>query len=255
MITILIVDDEREIVENVYEVVSKEFSEKYTIVQSDMSRQAKEILQTQVVDILLTDIRMPGFTGFDLSAIAKENNSECRVIFLTGYNDFDYAYQALKDGCDDFILKTGTNQDIIDSINKVILSIAEYKARQDLLLEAQRLKQLSQPSEGTQTDVIASVKTFIWNNIGQDISLNMLAKTVYLHPAYLSRIFKQETGVTITEYLVHARIEKSKELLLGTQHKVQDIATMVGVDSAVYFGRIFKKEVGMTPQEYRHQDL
>lgn len=257
MITILIVDDEQEIVENLFDVLSSEFKEGYTVLKSSIPRQAKEILQTQVIDILLTDINMPAFTGFDLSEIAKQNNEECRVIFLTGHNDFDYAYKALKNGCDDFVLKTGLEKDIIISMQKVIDSIAQFKQNQELLLEAQRLKQLSKPSEkgDIDKDIIGQVKRYIWDNIDKEISLNILAENVFLHPAYLSRVFKQETKITITEYLLSARIQKAKELLMNTQHKVQDISTMVGIDSAVYFGRIFKKEVGVTPQEYRHTHI
>jgi two-component system, response regulator YesN len=253
MITILIVDDEEEVLFTLHDIVSKQKSEEMTLLTSTFSQQAKDLLQTQVIDILISDINMPGLNGFDLSVIAKKNNPQCRVIFITGYDNFEYAYNALKGGCDDFILKINSEAEIFNSISKTIVEIKKEKKLLEAAMNLERLNQLSKPASQdiNKSDPIAYVKNYIWTNFNKEISLNLLASTVYLHPAYLSRLFKQTTNVTITDYLSHVRIEKAKELLLEAHMKIQDISHAVGIESPVYFGRIFKKETGLTPQEYR----
>lgn len=256
MITILIVDDEEEVLDTIFDIVQKKKTEEMTLFKSTISQHAKDLLQTQVVDILISDINMPGLNGFDLSKIAKENNPQCRVIFITGFNNFEYAYSALKGGCDDFILKINSEAEILQSISKTIAQIKTEKKQLEAVWNLEKLNQLSKPVENDmdKQDPITYVKNYIWNHIDKEISLNLLASIVYLHPAYLSRIFKQTTNITITEYLSNARMEKAKKLLTETNMKIQDISLSVGIDSPIYFGRLFKKETSMTPLEFRQHN-
>lgn len=255
MLTILIVDDEKEIVDNIYRLVSEKYEESHMILKTSVSRAAKEILQTQVVDILLSDIRMPCLNGFDLARIAKENNDQCKIIFLTGFQEFDYVYEAIKLGCSDFVLKINSDREILETLEKNIEEVKQEEEKRELLLYAEKMKQYKKPVNKNGTDPVKFIKNYIWKNLDKEITLNKLARMVYLNPSYLSRLFRQETGVTITEYLLEVKIQQAKELLWETDLKIQDIALKLGIDSSAYFGRIFKKAVGCTPQEYRNQNF
>lgn len=255
MLTILIVDDEKEIVDNIYRMVLGKYGEQHTILKTSVSRSAKEMLQTQVIDILLSDIRMPSLTGFDLAEIAKENNKMCKVIFLTGYQEFDYVYKAIRLGCNDFVLKINSDQEILDILDKNIKEVRQEEEERELLLYAERVRHFQKPKVGTEEDPVTFIKNYIWENTDKEISLNRLAKMVYFNPSYLSRTFKQETGITITEYLLEVKIQKAREMLWETDLKVQEIALKLGIDSSAYFARIFKKAVGCSPQEYRNQNF
>ena len=103
--------------------------------------------------------------------------------------------------------------------------------------------------------MVDKIKTYIWEHVSEDISLITLSELVYMNPAYLSRYFRQETGSSITEFLLEVRVEQAKQLLADPHNKVQDIAGRLGIESASYFIRIFKKKMGVTPQEYRRQIL
>lgn len=253
MISMLIVDDEMEILDELFALISSARND-IRVLKTSISREAKEILETDVIDVLLTDIKMPGINGFELSEIARLNNT-CKIVYLTGYNDFQYAYNAIKLGCNDFILKNAGRREILVSINKLLIDIEKGKIERELLLEAERIKQLSQPQHKTEQNIIEYIKSYIWDSIGETITLNGLSEMVYFSPAYLSRTFKSTAGVTITEYLTHARIEKAKQLLLESNMKVQDIAERVGINAPAYFGRLFKRETGVTPQEFRQSHL
>ncbi|WP_135556168.1 helix-turn-helix domain-containing protein [Paenibacillus cymbidii] len=87
------------------------------------------------------------------------------------------------------------------------------------------------------------------------LSLTFVADKLNLNPAYLSRIFKEYTGVTFTDYVTRARVLRSKELLLHTELKVQDISEQLGYAKVTHFIKLFKEMNGITPGEYRKQHI
>ncbi|MFB9326135.1 response regulator [Paenibacillus aurantiacus] len=101
------------------------------------------------------------------------------------------------------------------------------------------------------TSVVEAVKQFIQAHYGHDLTRNALAETVYLHPDYLARLFKKETGVSLGSYVIQTRISAAKQLLETSKHSVYAIASKVGYDNYSYFSKLFKQEVGCTPNEYK----
>ncbi len=100
-------------------------------------------------------------------------------------------------------------------------------------------------------DVLEKVTMYIEDHIGEDLTLTRLADISYLNPSYLSRIFKQKYGNSLTEYISSRRIQEAKKQLAETTKKIHDIALDVGYLSVPSFNRVFKKMVGMSPVEYR----
>jgi two-component system response regulator YesN len=83
------------------------------------------------------------------------------------------------------------------------------------------------------------------------LSLIRLSEQVRLNPSYLSRLYRQTTGVTLSDFIDHERIALAKELPSGAYVHVQDVAQQTGYESAMSFTRFFKKNTGHSPQEYR----
>lgn len=103
---------------------------------------------------------------------------------------------------------------------------------------------------------VFEVKKYIEKNYGKDnLSTKILADQVYLTPSYLSALFKKETGKTISEYIIDARIEKSKDYLMDSKLKLFEVAKNVGYNDANYYAKVFKKLVGMNPSKYREKYL
>ncbi|MBB6729473.1 response regulator [Cohnella zeiphila] len=98
---------------------------------------------------------------------------------------------------------------------------------------------------------VQKIKAIISRAYMENVSVSKLAEEVYLSPNYISLIFKQETGESITEYVTKVRMEAAKELLKSPDLKILDIAEMVGFENAAYFSTVFKKYAGMHPQKYR----
>jgi len=88
---------------------------------------------------------------------------------------------------------------------------------------------------------------------GEAITLAYVAEQLGLNPSYLSRIFKDEQGVTFLEYLTSVRIKRSKELLETTNLKIKEISEQVGYLKTNYYIKLFKEFTGITPGEYRKQ--
>lgn len=103
--------------------------------------------------------------------------------------------------------------------------------------------------------VIREIQLFIRQNYSKNITLNMLAEQFYLHPNYLSRLFKEKTGKNFVEYMTEIRMEQVKKLLENPDNRIADISIMVGYDNARYFNKVFKQYMGMTPSEYREKVL
>lgn len=100
---------------------------------------------------------------------------------------------------------------------------------------------------------IKDVLQFIEINYEKDINLEELAGLVKMSPNYLSSLFKKEMQQNYADYLVQYRIEKAKELLLGTYLKTYEVADKVGFVNHSYFSRSFKKMTGTSPREFRKQ--
>lgn len=104
----------------------------------------------------------------------------------------------------------------------------------------------------SQTDlVIARIRQIMKESFTQPLTIAELAEKVYLTPTYICLLFKQETGITINDYLIKLRIEYAKELLEKPEMKLYDICGAVGYTSPSYFSRLFKKQTGFSPSEYR----
>jgi two-component system response regulator YesN len=99
--------------------------------------------------------------------------------------------------------------------------------------------------------VVRELQEFIAEHLSEDLSLTVLAEKVHHHPFYLSRLYKQCTGVSLSDYIASLRIEKAKSLLKETHMKIYEVGKAVGFESAGYFIRFFKKHTGMTPNEYK----
>ncbi len=85
----------------------------------------------------------------------------------------------------------------------------------------------------------------------EQLSLEDVARVVFLSPFYFSHVFKEQTGVTFVQYLTELRLTTAKQLLRETDLAIGQIAERVGYNDVNYFSRVFKKSVALTPTEYR----
>lgn len=99
--------------------------------------------------------------------------------------------------------------------------------------------------------VVEEIKHHIRTHCGDELTRTSLAEIVYLNPDYLARLFKKETGISLGNYIIQARIKVAKHLLETTPLSVNAIAAKIGYANYSYFIKLFKQEIGCTPIEFR----
>jgi len=127
-------------------------------------------------------------------------------------------------------------------------TVAELQRWMTELLEA--TFSYSREEESTQT-LVDKIKRYITLHIDQALSRQYIADHIGLSPDYTVKLFKKETGISISDYIVQERMNIAKELLIKSDMPISNIALAVGYSNFAYFSTIFKKEISMTPQEYR----
>lgn len=98
---------------------------------------------------------------------------------------------------------------------------------------------------------IDRIMAYIQAHFSEDISLNIVAEAVYLHPAYISRLIKERTGKTFSALVTDLRIEKAIALLENSHLRVYEIAEQSGFSNLKYFYKVFKELTGKSPSDYR----
>lgn len=97
------------------------------------------------------------------------------------------------------------------------------------------------------------IKSYIDSNYNEDIKLEDLSSMAYMNKFHLISEFKQSYRITPIEYLILKRVEVAKNLLISTNHTMEEISAIVGFNSQSYFNQVFKKKVGQTPSQFRRK--
>lgn len=112
-------------------------------------------------------------------------------------------------------------------------------------------KELSESDQYTKSHIIKQVHELVGSHSGHELSVKTIADHVFLHPVYLSKIYKAETGEGLGDYIIRRRMERALYLLKNTNKKIYEITTELGYQNPQYFSKMFKKHYGMTPNEFR----
>ena len=248
MYSVAIVDDEGWFLDMLNTYITDNEAD-FTVIGTYLNAQsALAALTASPVDLLISDIRMFGMSGLELVKQVKEQFPRTVVFMLSAYRDFEYARTAIKYGVECYLLKPVDYRELSSSL-------ADAKKRLDA--EAANapkpaLTKLDMEREPVMSTglLVANVKAYIAQNYHRDLSRDDIAKAVFSSSSHLSRIFKQETGTSLMEYLMNYRIETAVDLLKKHQ-KISDISTQVGYQNYNTFLVHFRQCTGVSPNEYR----
>lgn len=105
-------------------------------------------------------------------------------------------------------------------------------------------------STSAYSKLIKDIVSYIAQNLTNELTLSDLSKMFHVHPAHLSRKFKQETGMTVMEYIQYHRINHAKLLFQEGKTNILEVAALSGFNSSSYFDKVFKKVTNQTPSHY-----
>ena len=251
---LLVVDDNKYVVESLRKMIRKEEFGISEVLGAYSVPQAERILETEEVDLLICDIEMPGEKGFQLLEYIERNGLDIETIMLTSYSNFDYAKQALSYHVDDYLLKPAAPEELNEAVGRM----AEKKRKrmkEEKLMEygSHWLSSVNLPDEGNDEvsgREINEIREYILNNLAS-VNRTSIAEHFFITPNYLSRLFKKETGMLLTEYIQQERMTKAQELLKKTELSVSEIALQTGYPSFAHFSKQFRRFTGDSPNEYR----
>ncbi|MBB6673719.1 response regulator [Cohnella nanjingensis] len=146
MYKLLIVDDLPIIVEGLVELFEANGHLPLELLKAYSGEEALTVLQTSRVDIVISDIQMPGLQGIELLQEIKAQWPACKVIFLTGHNDFHYAQSAVKFGSFEYILKVESDEKIVGSVERAIRKFEEEYDQQLMIRRANERMRKALPS-------------------------------------------------------------------------------------------------------------
>lgn len=125
MHTLLIADDEQ-LERDAIDLLVKKHGLELTTIKARNGREAVEAAQERHIDIAMLDIRMPGLSGIEAAKRIAEIAPDCRIIFLTAWDSFDFAREAIRLGAKDYLVKPASPQDVITLLNRLIGELQEH---------------------------------------------------------------------------------------------------------------------------------
>ncbi len=277
MYTILVADDERWIRKGIVKMIDCEKNQISEVYEAVTVQEAMETYDQKKPDIVLTDICFPNKSGCDLVEYIYNDNPNVCVVLISAYSDFAYAQHALRYHANNYLLKPVSKEKLNQAIRECLdelraLDAKGWQKKQDMELQTglemqsgtksvakfstkavARLK-LEKADLNTSEIIVNKVIEELDRDCAQKISLPQLAETYHISEAYLSHVFKKQTGKSLMNYIAQIRIEKASQLIAMSQKRSSSkfyvVAQQVGYDDYSYFVRVFKKVTGMSPREF-----
>lgn len=220
--------------------------------------QAVDLTSKLQPDVVLMDIRMGIMDGLKATECIKKDNKDIEIIILTAFGLFEYSRRALRSSVFDFLLKPVEVEELLNTFQRLQKHI---KAKNDNLNKSpsQKLfdfwvneKKYQQKYNTFGDERVKNTIRYVMENLGEELTLESIACTVHTSPGYLSRLFKLTTGISISSFIIEARIEKAKFLLINEPNKpLKSIAKEVGFTTIQHFSNTFKRIEKVSPANFR----
>lgn len=266
MINAIIVDDEDLIRQGLKILVDWEKLGVSITAEAANGLDALKIIREEQPHMAIVDVKMPALNGVELIEEVRKSGLNTLFVILSGYDNFAFAQQAVKLGAFRYLLKPIEAEELEECICEAVKKIKQQNKEEGIMNKCrfilgertfERLensRDLSEDPGNESTSKSSSVRKtvqYINEHVEERLSLDDLAKLVFMHPSYLSQVFKNEMGENLVDYIIRIRVERAKELFKNDDLKLYEVAEKVGYKDFRYFGQLFKKLTGFLPSEYK----
>jgi DNA-binding response OmpR family regulator len=244
--TILIVEDNEDILDFLAEVLGST----YTLHQAKNGQAALDILEHNLVNLIVSDIMMPGIDGFQLCETIKSKVEYCHipVVLLTAKNTYAAHIEGLEVGADAYIRKPFSPELLQVQIANLLrnrLKIKDHFANspfEDIYVTAH---------SRTDQQFLKTLDDYIRSHLKDpDLDIDGLAEHMNMSRPTFYRKIRSLSSLSPKELVDRTRLKKAAELIAQNEHSLAEITSMVGYSSQSVFGKNFQRHFHLTPMEY-----
>lgn len=244
--SVLIIDDEDELLGFLCEILQ----DSYVIHQARNAEEGINILNNELIELVISDIMMPGLSGLELCQVLKSNVSFCHipVILLTARKSDNDKLEGLEFGADAYMSKPFSPRMLqvqVENLLKNRIKIKEHVARQPL---EDNLFTLRSKSDET---FIQEVSSYILTNLEKKtLSVDDLAEHMNMSRPTFYRRMKEISKLSPKDFIDRIRVKKAAALIAENDNKFFQIANQVGFSSQSVFGKNFQKHFQSSPKKF-----
>lgn len=244
--SILIIDDNTEILELLSEILE----DTYTLFTAESGEIAQEILDSEIIHLIISDVMMPGIDGFELCKLLKSNVNYCHIpiILLTSKNTFNSQIEGLENGADAYIQKPFSQILLCTQIANLLKNRVKIKDHfASSPFEDVRVMAHSKTDE----IFLKKLDDYIRKNIKEThLDVDQLAYHMHMSRPTFYRKIKFLSSLSPKELIDITRLKKAASLIAENQFSLNEIASMVGYSSQSVFTKNFQRYFNVAPREY-----
>ena len=244
--TILVVEDDPEM----RGYLAKELAEQYNVLVAANGEDALQLVDKQRIDLVVSDIMMPGIDGVALCNRIKSTTEYCHipVILLTAAVGMETRIETLQAGADGYIEKPFAIELLLANVANLFKNreIANRQFTQSPLTHFN-----SMVTGGMDQEFMERLHDIVMKHLAEpDLNIETLTTELGTSKSTLYRKVTANTGLNINEYIRVSRLKKAAEMLSSQKYRISEVAYMTGFSSPSYFATCFQKQFNVSPSAF-----
>lgn len=244
--TLLVVDDN----DDIRQFLFQQLSPCYKLICAADAMIAGELLADHVIDLVVSDVMMPGISGFEFCNQIKTNinTSHIPVILLTAKANVEAKIAGLDNGADAYIEKPFSTEHLKAQINSLLINREKLKKR---FASNPSVPTLSIANSKADALFLEKMDEFISENMSDtEFSIGEMASELGMSRSSFFAKIRAVSGLTPNDYIRLARLKKAVELFAAGETRINEVCFLVGFNSPSYFAKCFQKQFGELPNNF-----
>lgn len=246
--TLLIAEDNIELLDFIADLLSTE----YSVIKVPDGQKAWEAVKKEIPDLVLTDVIMPGMSGYDLCSAIKDNIDYCQipVVMLTAKTVTADRVEGLDHGADAYIGKPFDIKELLLTI-KNLLKYKDSLRRYFSTPGMQQQELPDQPFLSGDYIFLNKLNTLLDTEIDNpNLNVDNIATKLGFSRSVFYRRIKALTNIAPNDFIRTYRLKRAAEMITSTTFSLSEISDRTGFSSYSYFSKAFKKQFGVSPKDY-----